>query len=368
MIRVGVFVLSIIMMLVGVVDQPRTAAAQSGERCFAETGFCIAGPIRTYWERNGGLPVFGYPISAQREELAEGRSIQVQWFERDRLEIQADGTLTAGRLGARYLELAGRPWFFNEDGRALRGCLFVPQTGYNVCGSFRDYWERNGGVERFGYPITNEIEERLNGRVYRVQYFERRRLEDHPQLAGTPYEVQLGLLGNAIATASVCPAAPTSNLQRAVRNYLAMMNCPLDQWRTGSIAWQVFDKGIMYWATGTASTPPMIFALINDDRAQQTRWLAYTDTYREGEPVGKPTPAVPPGRIAPQRGFGKIWWNEPTLQQALGWPLDVEQTGNGVALPFMTGGWMIERNQPSLIVVMQPDGTAFGVRPEILLP
>ena len=40
----------------------RPASAQS-QRCFPETSFCIAGVIRTYWERSGGLAVFGYPIS-----------------------------------------------------------------------------------------------------------------------------------------------------------------------------------------------------------------------------------------------------------------------------------------------------------------
>ncbi len=342
----------------------RPVAAQSDQRCFAETGFCISGPIRAYWERNGGLPVFGFPIAAQREELAEGRRIQVQWFERDRLEIQADGLVTAGRLGARYLELTGRPWFFDEGGAAAPGCHFTPQTGYNVCGAFRAYWERNGGLERFGYPITGVIEERLEGRTYRVQYFERRRMEEHPELAGTPYAVQLGLLGSAIATASVCPPAPTATLQRAVRQYLAAMNCPLDQGRVGAIAWQRYERGVMYWVTGTSSTPPMVFALINNDRAQRTTWLAFTDTYREGEPVGG---QVPPGRIGPQRGFGKIWWGSPELQQVLGWPIEPEQAGSGAALPFVIGGWMLERNQPGLIIVLQPDGTAFGVRPDVLL-
>lgn len=101
---------------------PHTAAAQADQRCFAETRQCIAGTIRSYWERNGGLPVFGYPISAEHEELTEGRSIRVQWFERDRLEIQADGSITAGRLGARVLELQGRPWVFNKSGAAGPGC------------------------------------------------------------------------------------------------------------------------------------------------------------------------------------------------------------------------------------------------------
>ena len=46
----------------------------------------------------------------------------------------------------------------------------------------------------FGYPRTEElIEDGLT-----VQYFQRARFEYHPQHAGTPYEVQLTLLGNMI--------------------------------------------------------------------------------------------------------------------------------------------------------------------------
>ena len=33
------------------------AQAQTSQRCFAETGFCIEGRIREFWEQNGGLPV-----------------------------------------------------------------------------------------------------------------------------------------------------------------------------------------------------------------------------------------------------------------------------------------------------------------------
>jgi len=38
---------------------PSLSSAQTAERCFAETGYCISGPIRAYWEQHGGLPVFG---------------------------------------------------------------------------------------------------------------------------------------------------------------------------------------------------------------------------------------------------------------------------------------------------------------------
>jgi hypothetical protein len=70
--------------LVGLTPQ---VEAQANRRRFSETGFCIAGRIPEFWEQNGGLPVFGCPIAAQQEELIEGKPFQIQWFERNRLEL-----------------------------------------------------------------------------------------------------------------------------------------------------------------------------------------------------------------------------------------------------------------------------------------
>lgn len=175
------------------------ATARSRQRCFPETGHCISGPIRAYWERNGGLPIFGYPITPLRQEIVEGRSLQAQWFERSRLEIQPDGRLTSGRLGARYLELTGRPWqqFPREQPIDSLECAYFPQTGFNVCGWFLGHWQRNGGLERFGYPISPVFEELIEGRRYWVQYFERGRMEHHPENS-YPYDVLLGLLGREV--------------------------------------------------------------------------------------------------------------------------------------------------------------------------
>src|SRR5690606_31871662 len=108
-------------------------------RCFSETGYCVSDPLLGYWERNGGLAVFGYPLSERRVETVEGRTIPVQWFERDRLEIQADGTITAGRLGARVLELQGRRWELTPPAPPQppeAGCRYFPETGRNLCWPF----------------------------------------------------------------------------------------------------------------------------------------------------------------------------------------------------------------------------------------
>jgi hypothetical protein len=181
---------------------PQPSAAQSSQRCFPETGYCISGSIRAYWERNGGLAVFGYPISTQHTEVVEGDwSGPVQWFERDRLEDHSNARqgVLAGRLGARYLEFQGRPWIQGLGIPPNPACRsFNQETGYAVCGTFRSYWERNGGLARFGYPITDPIQETVEGREYTVQYFERRRMELHPENLGTPYEVLLGLLGRDV--------------------------------------------------------------------------------------------------------------------------------------------------------------------------
>ncbi|MBN9388223.1 MAG: cellulase family glycosylhydrolase [Chloroflexi bacterium] len=75
--------------------------------------------------------------------------------------------------------------------------LVFPQTGHTVRGIFKKTWETRGGLALFGYPKTSQFYERneATGQYYLVQYFERVRMEYHPELAGTPYEVQFGLLG-----------------------------------------------------------------------------------------------------------------------------------------------------------------------------
>src|SRR5262245_4966058 len=93
---------------------PLGAQAQTSQRCFPETGFCIEGRIRQFWEQNGGLPVFGFPIGQQSEERIEGRPFQVQWFERNRLELHPENDapydVLLGRLGADRLQQQGRDW------------------------------------------------------------------------------------------------------------------------------------------------------------------------------------------------------------------------------------------------------------------
>ncbi len=75
--------------------------------------------------------------------------------------------------------------------------VFYTATGHTLSGVFKTYWEQHGGLEQFGYPITEEYQEvsLTDGKTYTTQYFERSRFEQHPENKGTQYEVLQGLLG-----------------------------------------------------------------------------------------------------------------------------------------------------------------------------
>jgi hypothetical protein len=80
------------------------------------------------------------------------------------------------------------------------GARHFPETQQWVSGPLLKYWTERGGLMTYGYPISPEMDE-VNpddGKTYRVQYFERNRLEHHPEHAGTPHEVLLGLLGRQV--------------------------------------------------------------------------------------------------------------------------------------------------------------------------
>ncbi len=192
---------------------PRTVQAQTSERCFSETGHCISGRIRQFWEQNGGLEVFGLPITPLQTREIEGQPRQVQWFERNRLELHPENApphdVLLGRLGADLLEQQGRNWFALPRSEPQPGCRHFEETGHNVCGSILAAW-RAGGLELdgrpgkstaenvalFGMPLGPAQVERLSdGREYTVQWFERVRFELHPEQPASS-GVLLGLLGN----------------------------------------------------------------------------------------------------------------------------------------------------------------------------
>ena len=67
---IRIFVVSATLMMVALLAFPAAQPAHAiSERCFPETGQCIDGRFRQYWEENGGLPVFGLPKTPPRNEI-----------------------------------------------------------------------------------------------------------------------------------------------------------------------------------------------------------------------------------------------------------------------------------------------------------
>jgi hypothetical protein len=181
-----------------------TAAAT--RQCFAETGHCIQAGFLVYWQANGGLARFGYPLSDEGlETLADGRPYTVQYFERVRLEYHPENPppydILLGQFG-RDLHPADSPAPPRE------GAVYFAATGHNLGAGFLAYWQANGGLAQFGYPLSEEISEPLaDGQTYTVQYFERARFEYHPE-NHPPYDVLLGQFGRRFFAASFLAPFP----------------------------------------------------------------------------------------------------------------------------------------------------------------
>ncbi len=77
-------------------------------RYVAATGHSISGGILQWYAANGDSDVFGAPIAEEGPYTTkDGRKVTAQLFERARIEMDANGAVTLGRLGAEWLSQRG---------------------------------------------------------------------------------------------------------------------------------------------------------------------------------------------------------------------------------------------------------------------
>jgi hypothetical protein len=80
---------------------------------FTETGHNLGSGFLSFWLKNGGLAVFGYPLSEEVVEVneADGNQYTVQYFERNRFEWHPErpsaDNVQLGLLGTEYARLEG---------------------------------------------------------------------------------------------------------------------------------------------------------------------------------------------------------------------------------------------------------------------
>src|SRR5439155_8207715 len=79
-----------------------------------------------------------------------------------------------------------------------RGACFAEVRGLCIDPRFLPYWSQHGGLYQFGFPLAPAFVEReVDGKDDFVQSFERVRMEYHPENE-PPYDILLGLLGDAV--------------------------------------------------------------------------------------------------------------------------------------------------------------------------
>ncbi len=189
---------------------------------FPETQHTLSHEFKLFWEQNGGLPIFGYPLS---EEFPERNAdvdqvFTTQYLQRERLEFHPENhvpyRVLLGRLGDELLQRQGRDWRLEDDltnhwGNMACRRFDVGGEQRQVCGPFIEYWELHGlnldgrpeivyeeSLALFGLPLTGvRVETNRAGDAVLTQWFERARFEWHPNNPA-PYKVLLGLLGDEI--------------------------------------------------------------------------------------------------------------------------------------------------------------------------
>ena len=187
--------LSIVLLAAVAIAHNWVRAANSSappSRYFSSTGYTVSGSFLSFYESNGGLPIFGFPISNQVVE--NGRP--VQYFERQRFEYHSEAAGTVNevqlsRLGVEQAPPAALTVAAATTDPSVAQGFFFNETKHLLGNPFLSYWKANGGLRIFGFPISEAVNE--NGRV--VQYFERARMEYHPENAANGNIVELGLLG-----------------------------------------------------------------------------------------------------------------------------------------------------------------------------
>jgi acetyl esterase/lipase len=185
-------------------------SGQVSSQQFPQTGKSVQGKFLSYWQDHGGLAQFGYPISDELQErsFTDGKTYTVQYFERARFELHPENSppsdvllslLGVSRYNQQYPNRAGSGPPSSQTPNQSPGSILFEQTGKRVGGKFLAYWQTHGGLAQFGYPISDELTEvsPLDGKPYRVQYFERALFEYHPENA-PPYDVLLAQLGRML--------------------------------------------------------------------------------------------------------------------------------------------------------------------------
>ena len=271
------------------------------------------------------------------------------------------GMVRAGLVAAVLLAglLVGVP-----SGRAAAQACFQ-ETGQCIDEPFLTYWQEHGGLAINGFPLTGAYTETLeDGKQYTVQYFERVRLEYHPENVA-PYDILLGQFGRTLYLTD--PGQPKANAaeQKPGARYFA---------ETGHNVGGAF---LTYWE-GTGGLAQFGFPISEEIRETLEDGKTYTVQYFErarfemhpenlppydvllGQFGRRIVNALNPNATLPyivSGGRGGLYRNNLGVRVRLGLPNSDEVTEQGVIQPFERG-IMIYRPSDQTITVVSRDANS----------
>jgi hypothetical protein len=187
-----------------------TPTVPAGALYFKETNSIVQGRFKEVWESDGGIAVFGLPLTNTRSL----GTLRVQDFQRFRFESHPTNTapydVLFANLGLERFQQLGHDPDQPAERRGETNCRWFADVQHNVCGAFLDFWTKHGrnlgpggnpeagSLALFGTPISEERKETIGGQELTVQWFQKARFELHPE-AAPDFQVQLGLLGAEMA-------------------------------------------------------------------------------------------------------------------------------------------------------------------------
>jgi lipoprotein-anchoring transpeptidase ErfK/SrfK len=231
--RRTLLVLTLLLAFIAIIPGPALADEGGNPTSvyFPQTGHKLSLGFLDFWRLNGGVTVFGYPITDEMADPQTGQT--VQYFERAVFEYHAEapedqrvqlrpldpadrinGLIAFSESQRRYQHLAAfafagiplsQPFARIDTAPDTNDRIYFPETGHTVAMGFQDFWERHGGADIFGNPTTEEYMDPASG--YSVQYFERAVFEWHAEGPGAPH-VELRNVGTRAAARASINTAP----------------------------------------------------------------------------------------------------------------------------------------------------------------
>lgn len=107
---------------------------------------------------------------------------------------------------------------------------------------------------------------------------------------------------------------------------------------------QTFERGTMLWLG--ESSGGVIYVLYDDGRLAR-----YNDTFNESADPERGNLSPPSGLQEPIRGFGKLWRDNPDIQNALGWAV-ADETPYSVSVQGFTLGRMVHVGGRGVVYVL----------------